>query len=345
LRLLQDFRAWLGEGRFWLLIGMFISTGIFSFVLQFSELENGLALQNLLVLAFLVGALLIVGTRLPPELRLRWAAVLLPGIGLVLLGLFFFPNNIIAFIAGALGWVAVSMMLFGPQRAPMQYRDVVKAMRKNDYKTAVAAMDDLIKVEADVPNHYRFRAELLRLWGKLARARHDYQDMIEHSKDDANRAVGYNGLAEIDLQAKDYQEALVSAQKAYELAPEEWVTAYNLAMIADRLGDSDLVIDSLDKALEAKMPDSRHLLLVYLWQVRAYTRLNRLDDAQVALENMKNEKLGLKEWQNILPDEQAAVLRDVLEADVKLAEKLISEEIEAEKFAAIFEVDSASLRQ
>lgn len=337
MRLLENFRDWLGEGRFWLLIGMFISTGIFSFILQFSGLENSLALQNLLVLAFLVGAILIIGTKLPAELRLRWAAVLLPGIGLILIGLFFFPQSLLGFVAAALGWVMVSMMLFGPQRAPMQYRDAVKAMRKNDYKTAVAAMDILIKAEPDEANHYRFRAEILRLWGKLGRAKRDYQDMLEHSTDDTNRAVAYNGLAEVDLQAKNFDEALVSAKKAYELAPDEWVASYNLGMIADRLGDSDLVIDSLDKALETEIPDSRHLLLVYLWRVRAYTRLNRLEDAQEAIANMKNEELGLQEWQNILPDEQAAVLREVLEEDVKLAEKLVNENIETEQLAAIFD--------
>jgi tetratricopeptide (TPR) repeat protein len=335
LKLLQNFRTWLGEGRFWSLMGMLATTGIASFVLQFSEQENALAFQNVLVLAFMLVLVLIIGTRLAPEQRLRWAAILLPGIGLILLAILFFPRYILSFIAGALGWVAVSMLLFGPKRALIQYQDAVKAIRKNDYKTAVDLMDDLIKAEPDVPNHYRFRAEILRLWGKLGRARRDYQEMIDRSKDNANRAVGYNGLAEVDLQAKKYQEALVSAQKAYELAPEEWVTSYNLAMIADRLKDSERAIESLNQALEAKMPDSRHRLLVYLWQVRAYTRLNHLDHAQKAIQNMKNEKSGLKEWQKILPDEQAAVLREVLEADIQLAEKLVSENIETQQLVEV----------
>lgn len=335
MRLFQDFRAWLGEERFSAFVGMLVTTGIASFVLQFSGQENALVFQNILVLAFLVGAVLIFGTRISPEQRLRWAAILLPAVGLIVLGLLFFPQYILGFIAGGLGWVTAAMLLFGPRRAPMQYQDAIKAMRKNDYKTAVGLMDDLIKVETDVPNHYRFRAEMLRLWDKLGRARRDYQTMIDHSQNDADRAVGYNGLAEVDLQAQKYEDALVSAQKAYELAPDEWVAAYNLGMIADRLGDSELVIDSLEKALAAKMPDSRHRLLVYLWQVRAYTRLNRLDEAHAAIENMKQEKSGLKEWQKILPDEQAKVLRDVLEADVNVAEKLVSEAIDTEALAKV----------
>lgn len=334
MKQLQNFRAWLGEGRFWLLIGMLISTGIASFLLQFAPIESAITFQNMLVAAFFVGAALLIAPRLSREDLYRWAAILVPAFGLVLLGLFFFPNYLLVFMGGAFGWLLVGLFVFGSNKTRMEYQKAVKALRKNDYKTAVEVMDELIKTEAEDPNHYRFRAEVLRLWGKLDRARRDYQEMLNRSKNDADRAVAYNGLAEVDLQAKRYQTALESAQKAYELAPDEWVAAYNLGMIADRMGNHALAIESLEKALAAKMPDSRHRLLVYLWQARAYARSQQNSAAETAIANLKKESSGLKEWQKILPDEQATVLRDVLEADVQLAEKLLKGETTLDQLGA-----------
>ena len=92
--------------------------------------------------------------------------------------------------------------------------------------------------------------------------------------------------------------------------------------------------DVLDKALAAKMPDSRHRLLVYLWQARAYARSQQNSAAESAIANLKKESSGLKEWQKILPDEQATVLRDVLEADVKLAETLLKGETNLSQLGA-----------
>lgn len=327
MNFIQNFRTWLGERRFWALVGMLGITGFASLVLQLLNTETTILSQNALAAAFLLGTILIVGSRMDVEQRGRWSAILIPSFGFVLLGVIFLPQYLVIFLGAGFGWALIALMLFGNERSPMQYREAVKAMRKNDYKKAVEMMDSLIKEESDKPNHYRFRAELLRLWGKLGRARRDYQSMIEKSDNEADLAVAYNGLAEVDLQAGNYEDALEFANKAYELAPDEWVAAYNLGMIADRLSDNDLALDSLQKALDAKIPDSRHRLLVYLWQARALARQNEQDKAQSAIENLKQEKLGLKEWQNILPDEQAKVLRDVLEEDVNLAEKLVNDEI------------------
>jgi tetratricopeptide (TPR) repeat protein len=326
LKQLQNLRTWLGEGRFWLLLGMLISTGIASFLLQFIQTESALVFQNMLVAAFFVGAAVLIAPRMSREELIRWAAILVPAFGLVVLGLFFVPDYLLAFMGGAFGWVLVGLFLFGSNKTRMEYQKAIKSLRKNDYKAAIEVIDELIKSESKDPNHYRFRAEVLRLWGKLDRARRDYQEMLNHSTNDADRAVAYNGLAEVDLQAGRYQDALEAAQKAYELAPGEWVTAYNLGMIADRMGNNTLAIESLEKALAAKMPDSRHRLLVYLWQARAYARSQQTNAAQTAIANLKKESSGLKEWQKILPDEQATVLRDVLEADIKLAEKLLNGE-------------------
>ncbi|MEO1287054.1 MAG: tetratricopeptide repeat protein [Chloroflexota bacterium] len=326
--MINNFRQWLGEGRFWALIGMLIVTGIGSLIIQFTGAEGAVITQNALAGAFLVGTILIIGSRMDTAQRGRSAAILVPSFGLILLGVIFLPQYLWLFIGAAFGWGVIGLLIFGDERTPMQYREAIKAMRDKDYKKAVDTMDALIKQEGDDPNHYRFRAELLRLWSKLGRARRDYQTMLEKSQNDEDRAVAYNGMAEVDLQAGKYQEALESAQSAYDLAPDEWVASYNLGMIADRLGDSELALNSLNKAMDAQIPDSRHRLLVYLWQLRAYTRLNQSEQAETVLANLKEERKGLKEWQKILPDEQAKVLRDVLEADVKLAEQLINGDVQ-----------------
>lgn len=307
---------------------MFVTTGIASLILQVTGWQDTIISQNALLGAFLVGAILIIGSRMDVEQRGRYASILIPSFGLVFLGVVFFPQYLLIFMGAALGWALIGLMLFGNSRTPMHYRQAVKAMREKDYKKAVDTMDTLIKEEPDVPNHYRYRAELLRLWGKIGRARRDYQTMVDKSDNDSERAIAYNGLAEVDLQAGKYEEALESAQKAYEFAPEEWVASYNLGMIADRLGDSALALDSLDKALKTDIPDSRHRLLVYLWQARAFMRQGNKKDAESAIKMLKKEKNGLKEWQKILPDEQAKVLRDVLQKDVDLAESLIKGDVD-----------------
>ncbi len=265
------------------------------------------------------------------EQRGRWAAILIPSFGLVILGVIFLPQYLLIFLGAAFGWAVIGLMLFGNSRTPMQYRQAIKAMRDNDYPTAVSAMDSLIKDEPHNPNHYRFRAELLRLWGKLGRARRDYQAMLDNASNDADKAVAYNGLAEVDLQAGNYETALQAAQKAYDFAPDEWVAAYNLGMIADRMANDTLALDSLKKAIDANIPDSRHRLLVYLWQARAYARQKESEQLQSAINKLKQEKKGLKEWQKILPEDQAKVLREVLSEDIALAEKLIDSDDDASK--------------
>lgn len=331
MNLIQNFRLWLGENRFWALMGMFIITGLASLVFQFTNPENAIVSQNALLGAFLLGSILIIGSRMDVEQRGRWSAILVPSFGLVILGVIFFPQYLLVFLGGAFGWAIIGLMLFGNTRTPMQYRQAIKAMRDADYATAVSAMDSLIKEDPDDPNHYRFRAELLRLWGKLGRAKRDYQAMLDKAIDDADKAVAYNGLAEVDLQAGHYETALEFAQKAYDFAPDDWVAAYNLGMIADRMEDNSLALDSLEKALSANISDSRHRLLVYLWQARAYARQEESDQAGEAVNRLKQEKNGLQEWQKILPEEQAKVLREVLSEDIELAEKLINDEISASK--------------
>jgi hypothetical protein len=82
--------------------------------------------------------------------------------------------------------------------------------------------------------------------------------------------------------------------------------------------------------LQGGLPDSRHRLLTYLWLARAHYRLGQTGQADEALAKLKRETKGLQEWEIIFKDEQAEVLRKVLEEDVRLAERVHQEGVGAE---------------
>jgi tetratricopeptide (TPR) repeat protein len=333
LKPLEQFRNFLGEGRFWMLVGVLVTTGIASFALAIANYEQTITTQTILALGGISGAAAIIGTRLNGEQRRQGIAILAPAIGIIALGILFFPQYILAVLGAAAGWVVAGFMIFGRSNAPIPYRDAIKAMRKGDYKSAVATLDELIKVEADNPHHYRLRGRMLRLWGKTGRARHDYEAMLQYSTNEGIKAEAYNELAELELQAKNYEKALEVAQKASDLLPQDWVAAYNLGMIQDRLGHSEAVIASLERALAAKVKDARHWLLIHLWLARAYVRLSQLDKAQAAVDILKRGKSSLTEWNTLLKAEEAAVLRDMLGADIELARQLIHDEIDLTQLA------------
>ncbi|HYO88848.1 MAG TPA: tetratricopeptide repeat protein, partial [Candidatus Limnocylindrales bacterium] len=194
------------------------------------------------------------------------------------------------------------------------------ALRKGNLEGAVDAMDDVVRGEPDNPSHYRFRAELLRLWGKLDRARRDYLKMAELNPESAE---AYNGLAEVNLQAGDYPRAHEAALKAVELVRGNWVALYNLGMIEDRLHDSEAATDHLTKALLLKVPEVRHRLLIHLYLTRAAVRMGDMPAAKAALAELRRQRGGLEEWQKILEHEQAATLRAVLGDDVDTAAALL----------------------
>jgi tetratricopeptide (TPR) repeat protein len=305
-RAFERFSLFLGPARLRALFLLIAATGLTSLV------------QSVLALSTIVGAVIIIGGRMDPVDRRRWVVILLPAFGAVLLAFFAPPEFRIALLGGALGWlIAASILMRG--RTPTGYKAAVRALRKGQLEEAVRSMDEVIREEPEDPNHYRFRAELLRLWGKLERARRDYAKMAELEPESP---VAYNGLAEVDLQAGSFERARASALKAVELAPDEWVALYNLGMIEDRLGRSDDVVARLTKAAAMKIPDARHRLLVHLYLARAYARLGDQDKAAEAASELKRQRGGLAEWEKILGSGQAEVLRGVLGADIEAARQL-----------------------
>jgi predicted Zn-dependent protease len=322
--MIRRFQLFLGPARvraFILLLGI---TGLISLALNtiVDEYAWVTTVQSLLAVGFIIGTAIIFGGRMRPEERLRWLTLLVPVIGAVILGVFFFPDLLPLFMGGGFGWIVAGLFIFRG-RSRIEYQQAIKHMRRGEYAAAVKVLDAVIETEPDDANHYRLRAEILRLWGKLKRAQRDYDKMIALNPGDAMAAVAFNGLAEVYLQAKNYPQAHATALKAYTLAPKEWVTAYNLGMIEDRLVLSDEAIQHLHKALELKVPDMRHRLLIHLYLARAYARQGDLAAAESEVALIKQHKSGVEEWQVILNDDMASVLEAVLAADVQLTQDLI----------------------
>ncbi len=313
-----------GVKRLQILFGLLALTGLGNLILNSVVNETPWAqdAQTLLVGVWLLGSIGVIISALDAFERGRWIGILIPAVGAILLGLIF-PDMLGLTLGLALGWIVAGVFIFRP-RSPEEYRTAIRYLRKNEYQQAVDEMTALIKRQPEEAGHYRFRAELFRIWGKLDRARRDYLKMIELMPD---MAIAWNGLAEVDLQAGDYHKAHQSALKALELAPKEWVTAYNLGMIEDRTGDAQAAVSHLQQALDAKVPDVRHRLLIYLYLSRAYARMGDMPAGENALEQLKKHENGLTEWNAILKSEQAETLRQVIQADIDTIEQIINGEL------------------
>ncbi len=323
--MIKRFLLFLGPERARFLFLLLTGTGLASLLLNVIAEGNAWVptVQTILALSFLLITSFVIGARLDPFQRGRWAAILAPALGAIILGVTVLPNLLLPLLGGALGWVAAGAFLFqGAGR--MEYQKAVKALRKDRYEEAAEIMDRLINVEPKVAQHYRFRAEIYRLWGKLDRAKRDYRKMADIAGDNVLKAVAYNGLAEVGLQEQKYADAREAALRAYELAPDEWVTPYNLGMIEDRLKNAPAALEYLNKALALNVPDARHRLLINLYIARAHSRLNQTDEAEQAVKELRKLRGGLNEWQIILQSDSATVLRAVLAADIEAAQALVA---------------------
>ncbi|PJF32447.1 MAG: hypothetical protein CUN52_01685 [Phototrophicales bacterium] len=259
-----------------------------------------------------MGATVIILSALDPFERGRWIGIIAPVIGALLLAAFFFPNALPIVLGAGFGWIVAGIFLFRP-RTPEEYKQAVRALRKSEYAEAVKHMDTLIKADPKNPHHYRFRAEVLRVWGKLPLAKRDYKKMTEIAPD---MAVAWNGLAEILLQMGDYEAAHQAALRAYQLAPDEWVAAYNLGAIEDRLKRPHDVLEHLRHALNQKIPDARHRLLAHFYMARAYARLDDVTSAQDSVKKIQNLYGAIQEWRTLMKSDQAQTLREFIEADI-----------------------------
>lgn len=321
LRSMRAFADWLGAGRTQFIVMLLALTGLASLILNAVGQQQVWVrlVQSLLLIVFLFGASATIILRFDPHMRRQALYVVGPAILALALGLIAPIQNAMLFaLPIALGWMGLALLSMRG-RVRREYQAAIRHMRHGEYKEAINVMSELVREEPDVPDHYRFRAELYRLSNRLKKAREDYQQVVRLLP---NSGVGYNGMAEVHLQDGEYDAALPFAQKALELEPNEWVPAYNLGMIEDRRKHWANVEAPLQQAVAAGIPDSRHRLLAYLWIARALVNQGRLADAEEAVSKLQRERNGLKEWETIFQSEEAAVLKNVLLADVELAKQL-----------------------
>jgi tetratricopeptide (TPR) repeat protein len=330
--MLDRFIFFMGAARLRALFLWLATTGLASLILNVvvEEYDWARPAQTLLALAAIIGAAVIIVTRLEPDERRRWFAILAPALGAVVLAFTVATQFALPLLGGAVGWIVTGLLLFR-SKTPTEMRLAVRALRKSDYAGAVKYIDELIHDEPANPNLYRFRAEVLRVWGKTDRARRDYLKMTELEPESA---VAFNGLAEVYLQTGDHAKALTAAQRAAELAPDEWVALYNLGMIEDRLARSADARDHLERALALRVRDARHRLLMHLYRARAHARLGERDLALRAIADLRRERTGLDEWRKLIASDQAHTLRAVLGDDIALAERLLDEPDTADAWIA-----------
>jgi tetratricopeptide (TPR) repeat protein len=247
---------------------------------------------------------------------------LIAGSGLLLMLAVLLPDQAVLFAGAAAGWALAVLFIF-LSRERMDYQKAIRHLRRGEYEQAIKVMDRLIDAGPDSVEHRSFRANLYLLDRDLRRAELDYQWVIEH---DPASPDGYIGLAEIAMQQSNYDQARQHASAALKRDTDGWTAAYNLGLIEDRRDDADAAIRYLDTALANGLPD-RYQLLARLWLARNYHRLGRDDVAQKQIALLRKETKGLREWQVILASDQGAVLRDLLERDVQLAQQLIESKV------------------
>ncbi|MBN1564420.1 MAG: tetratricopeptide repeat protein [Anaerolineae bacterium] len=283
------------------------------------------AAQIALVWLFFVGLALTLSSRLTGAGKKRlWIAL---GPGLVLLGFgIVVPDYALTFGGAAMGWmVAAQFVLRG--RVRMEYQAAIKHLRAGNIKDAISIMDKLIATEPNETEHYRFRAELFRLSSNLPKAITDYERITQIAPESP---TGYGGLAEVYAQRSEYERAREYAQTALDKQPGQWMPLYNLGMIEDRLKDSDAVREHLEAALKMGLPHSRYRLLAHLWLARAAYRRGDMAATEQHLAALRQQANSLDEWQTIFASKQAAPLRRLLEADVKLAKRLLEPDAQLE---------------
>src|SRR3990172_8741234 len=104
--MIERIQIFLGPGRSRLLLLWLGGTGLISLILNVivDQYDWVRPAQSIIVLIFMVGAVIIIGGRMRREDKLRWAAILAPGIVLIIIGAVFLPDLLPPFMGAALGW-------------------------------------------------------------------------------------------------------------------------------------------------------------------------------------------------------------------------------------------------
>ena len=242
-----------------------------------------------------------------------WPALVLQGLSVL------WPDAAFFFSGGAAGWLMVASLIVR-KRQRMEYQRAIRALRTGDYSRAVALMSDVIDAEPDVAEHYRFRATIHRMSGRVQPAIADYQRAAALEPETPHV---YIGLAETYLQAGRYAEAREHAERALQLAPHDWSVHFLLGQTAHRQGHWEAAVENLEQALALHISQPTSRLLARLWLALDTLRQGQEDKAAQHLAALRQERDGLRLWERIFAAEQGSALHGMLGDDVTLAQHLL----------------------
>jgi TolB-like protein/DNA-binding winged helix-turn-helix (wHTH) protein len=95
-------------------------------------------------------------------------------------------------------------------------------------------------------------------------------------------AMNWSLSAQVAFNARDYQSALRFAKEATVMAPEFWIGYYHLAMAAERLGQPDVALQTIEKVISGGSSNSK------MHALRGYTlaRSGRAAEARAVIETL-----------------------------------------------------------
>lgn len=80
--------------------------------------------QSALMLIAAFGSAAMAIVTMECEDRQRWIALLVPALGLIVLGVFFLPNWALALVGAAIGWIVAGLIVFRG-RGPIEYQKAI----------------------------------------------------------------------------------------------------------------------------------------------------------------------------------------------------------------------------
>jgi tetratricopeptide (TPR) repeat protein len=217
------------------------------------------------------------------------------------------------------------------------------ALKRRDYDTALAALNNAVRGDPDDAEAYRERGELFTLKGQHDHAAEDFDravtlnpkesiGFVERSElyaiggdggralADADRAIeldpksasAFGARAEADAIKGDWERAMRDADTAVRLGPEEIVGYLARSHIYELTGDYVRALDDADRAVRLQ-PKSATALNARCWNSAILARLDmaRSDcDAAVALRPYSVEILDSRAFVNLQSGQFAPALAD-----------------------------------
>jgi tetratricopeptide (TPR) repeat protein len=145
------------------------------------------------------------------------------------------------------GLARPAQALAGERRATIAVAEAARAIDKGDFKVAIAAYDEAIRLDPKNPGPYTKRGEAWRLQGNLERSLADHNKALELNPNDAE-AYNYRALTFKD-QGK-LNEAIANCDQAILLDPAYDLAYANRGMIRRQKADAKGSLADLNKAVE-----------------------------------------------------------------------------------------------